>query len=113
MAADRRRKGLSRAAGDVSMRDKSRGKEEEKQVGSLDVKGFGVKPHVSLKWDAKRKRVISKREQIGLSWRHLRRFAEPSPRRPKILADTFDVPTGLFELENTEDVLSYEVIKLY
>lgn len=111
MAADQRRKGLNGAVADTSLRDKSRGK--KKQVGSLESNGLRVKPHVSLEWDASRKRVIARREQIGLSWRNLRRFAGLFPPRHKILADAFDVPAELFELENLEGVLSYEVIEFY
>lgn len=103
---------MNGAVEDISLRDKSRGK-KKKQVGSLESNGSGVKPHVSLEWEPNRRRVIAKREQIGLSWRNFRRFVEPPPRCHKILADAFDVPTGLFELENFEDVLSYEVIELH
>lgn len=111
MAADQRRKGLNGAVADTSLRDKSRRK--KKQVGLLQNNGFRVKPYVSLEWDASRKRVIAKREQIGLSWRNLRRFTEPLPHGHKILADAFDVPLELFELENLDGVLSYEVIESY
>ncbi|KAK4788873.1 hypothetical protein SAY86_020192 [Trapa natans] len=107
MAADQRRKGLNKAVD--SVRDKSWGRKKEKRVGSVDSKGFGVKPHVALQWDTSCSMVIAKREQIGLTWRHLRRFAEPPSHRPKILADAFDVPRELFELEDLESVLSYEV----
>ncbi|PKI37164.1 hypothetical protein CRG98_042445 [Punica granatum] len=107
MAADQRRKGLNGAAPDVSLREKPRGK--KKQAVSTESNGFRVKPRVSLEWDANRKRVVAKREQIGLSWRNLRPFVEPLPHGHKILADAFDVPTELFKLENIEDVLSHEV----
>ncbi|KAK4803041.1 hypothetical protein SAY86_001244 [Trapa natans] len=107
MAADQRRKGLNGDVADASLRDKSRGK--KKQMGSVESNGFRVKPHASLEWDASRRRVIARREQIGLSWRKLRRFAEPLPLGHKILADAFDVPLELFELENLGGVLSYEV----
>ncbi|XP_073296007.1 uncharacterized protein [Primulina huaijiensis] len=66
-------------------------------------------PTISLEWDNKKKSVVSKRDQIGISQRHWIPFIEPGPHSHIILADVFSVPQEIFELENLSEVLSYEV----
>ncbi|XP_073042281.1 uncharacterized protein [Primulina eburnea] len=64
---------------------------------------------ISLEWDNKKKSVVSKRDQIGISQRHWIPFIEPGPHSHNILADVFSVPQEIFELENLSEILSYEV----
>ncbi|XP_073118932.1 uncharacterized protein [Henckelia pumila] len=70
---------------------------------------LNMAPTISLEWDNKKKSVVSKRDQIGISQRHWIPFIEPGPHSHNILADVFSVPQEIFELENLSGVLSYEV----
>lgn len=68
-----------------------------------------MKTHISLAWDGNQKKVIAKREQVGLSWRNLRPFIDYFPHGHNTIADVYAVPKEIYELENLKDVLSYEV----
>ncbi|KAI3463151.1 hypothetical protein Pfo_019814 [Paulownia fortunei] len=75
----------------------------------LPQHGLSMRPNISLEWDNKKKSVVSKREQIGISRRHMIPFIKPSYRNDNILADVCCVPHEIFELENLCGVLSFEV----
>lgn len=66
--------------------------------------------HISLEWDINRSKVVSKKEQVGLSLRHLRQFVDYVPPRRSLLAQVCPVPRETFQLENLSEVLSSEVI---
>ncbi|KAF2301783.1 hypothetical protein GH714_029202 [Hevea brasiliensis] len=107
MAADHRRKRLngSSIAGCSSWEQyKNKKKKLESPKNKLNVKS-----HISLEWDGNRKKVVAKREQIGLSQNDLRAFVDPAPQHHNILADVLAIPQEIFEVDNLNDVLSYEV----
>ncbi|KAJ9189784.1 hypothetical protein P3X46_001038 [Hevea brasiliensis] len=107
MAADHRRKRLngSSIAGCSSWEQyKNKKKKLESPKNKLNVKS-----HISLEWDGNRKKVVAKREQIGLSQNDLRAFVDPAPQHHNILADVLAIPQEIFEVDNLNEVLSYEV----
>ena len=105
--ADQQKKQLSAASiAGCSSRQPSRAK--RKNLGSTQY-GLNMRSHISLDWDDNKKRVVSKREQIALSWRDLSPFINSVPHRPNILADILAIPPEIFELESLTDVLSFEV----
>ncbi|KAF8052654.1 hypothetical protein N665_1523s0010 [Sinapis alba] len=65
--------------------------------------------HITLEWDSNRSKVVSKKEQVGLSLRHLREFVDYVPPRRSLLAQVCPVPRETFQLENLSEVLSSEV----
>ncbi|KAG8643879.1 uncharacterized protein LOC110626337 isoform X2 [Manihot esculenta] len=107
MAADHRRKRLNGAstAGCSSWEKyKTKKKKLESPKNELNIKS-----HISLEWDGKRKEVVAKREQIGLSKTDLRAFIDSAPQHHKILADVTFIPQEIFVVENLNEFLSYEV----
>ncbi|XP_042047187.1 uncharacterized protein LOC121793053 [Salvia splendens] len=68
-----------------------------------------MRPKISLEWDSRQKSVVSRKEQIGFSKRHLIPFIEPGPRGHNVLADVVPIPSEIFDLDNLSEVLSYEV----
>ncbi|KAG8385031.1 hypothetical protein BUALT_Bualt04G0180600 [Buddleja alternifolia] len=107
MAADQRKKWVN-AASLVSCTSHEQFRVKRKKL-ELPQHGLNMRPNISLEWDNKKKGVVSKREQIGISRRHLIPFIEPGPHRHDVLADVFSVPQEVFELENLSEVLAYEV----
>ncbi|KAL0843064.1 hypothetical protein Bca101_016309 [Brassica carinata] len=106
MAADQRRKRISSAnVIGFSSREHYRAK-RKKLDGALRLRD-----HISLEWDdGNRSKVVSKREQVGISLRHLREFVDfVPPRRRSLLAQVCPVPRETFQLENLSEVLSTEV----
>lgn len=71
--------------------------------------GQNMRSHISLNWDANKRRVVAKREQIAINWRDLSPFINSVPHCPKILADILAIPPEIFELESLAEVLSFEV----
>lgn len=107
MAADQRRKRLLGASiRGSSSRQKHRMK--RKDFG-LPQNGSNMKSHISLEWDGNQKRVVAKREQIGISWRDVKTFCNPVLHHHNTLADVFDIPQEILKLENLTEVLSNEV----
>ncbi|KAK1569266.1 hypothetical protein Q3G72_034651 [Acer saccharum] len=72
-------------------------------------KGLSSNSHISLVWDGNQKKVVAKKEQIGISRRNLRPFLDSVSNSRSILADVFSIPRETFELEDLTEVLSYEV----
>ncbi|KAL4363105.1 hypothetical protein GQ457_04G033730 [Hibiscus cannabinus] len=107
MAADQRRKRLHGAsiAGCNSL-DRYRTKKKKLEPPRNDLNS---KCCISLEWDGNQKKVVAKREQIGLSRRHLRPFTESTTHYHRVLADVVTLPHENFELEDLTKVLSYEV----
>ncbi|XP_039042728.1 uncharacterized protein LOC120181713 isoform X2 [Hibiscus syriacus] len=111
MAADQQRKRLHGAsiAGCNSL---DRCKTKKKRL-KLELEpsrnDLNTKCCISLEWDGNQKKVVAKREQIGLSRRHLRPFTESTTHCHRVLADVLTLCPEIFELEDLTKVLSYEV----
>ncbi|CAN6703006.1 unnamed protein product [Malus baccata var. baccata] len=99
MAADQRRKGCN---------SREQHKAKKKNIGLLQDDS-DVNSHISLEWDGNQNMVVAKRDQIGISRRNLKPFFDFAFNSVNTLADVFAVPEGIYDLENLEDVLSYEV----
>jgi len=109
MAADQRRNRLNGASLEgCSSWEPYRTKKKKKSKHDLNAKSL-----ISLEWDGNRKKVIAKREQIGISQRDLRPFIDSVPQYHNLLADAFPVPREIFELKNLTEVLSNEVTITY
>lgn len=107
MAANQRRKRLSSAnVVGYSSREPYRVRKKNLALPHSDA---NLRSHITLVWDGSKRRVVSKREQIGISWRKLRPFVDLVSNEQTILADVFDVPREIFELEDLSEVLSLEV----
>nr|KJB70713.1 hypothetical protein B456_011G088500 [Gossypium raimondii]KJB70714.1 hypothetical protein B456_011G088500 [Gossypium raimondii]KJB70715.1 hypothetical protein B456_011G088500 [Gossypium raimondii] len=107
MAADRQRKRLNGASiAGCNFKDQYRTK--KKKLDSLQ-NDLNTKSCISLEWDGNQKKVVAKRDQIGLSWRHLRPFTDSTIHYHRVLADVLTLPHEIFDLENLTEVLSYEV----
>ncbi|CAN7005483.1 unnamed protein product [Brassica rapa subsp. trilocularis] len=108
MAADQRRKRMS-SANVIGFSSREHYRAKRKKIGSPDGALRLRDHHISLEWDGNRSRVVSKREQVGLSLRHLREFVDYVPPRRSLLAQVCHVPHETFTLENLSEVLSTEV----
>lgn len=110
MAADQQRKRLNGASiAGCNFKDQYRRK--KKKLESLQ-NDLNTKSCISLEWDGNQKQVVAKRDQIGLSWRHLRPFTDSTIHYHRVLADVLTLPLEIFDFENLTEVLSYEVISL-
>ncbi|ESQ41351.1 hypothetical protein EUTSA_v10012594mg [Eutrema salsugineum] len=107
MAADQRRKRMNNA-NVIGFSSREHYRAKRKKIGSPDG-ALRSGDHISLEWDGSRSKVISKREQVGLSLRHLREFVDYVPPRRNLLAQVCPVPHETFQLENLSEVLSNEV----
>ncbi|KAL5797298.1 hypothetical protein ACOSQ2_002118 [Xanthoceras sorbifolium] len=107
MAADQRRKRLngSSVAGCSSL-DQYRMKKRKLES---PQNGLNSNSHISLAWDGNQKKVVAKKEQIGISRRNIRPYFDSVSNSHSILADVFSIPQETFELEDLTEVLSYEV----
>uniref|UniRef100_A0A6N2MD37 DEUBAD domain-containing protein n=1 Tax=Salix viminalis TaxID=40686 RepID=A0A6N2MD37_SALVM len=104
MAADQRRKRRNGASlAGCSSLEPNRMKRKNKSKSDLNAKSL-----ISLEWDVNRKKVVAKREQIGIGQRDLMPFVDSVPHYHNPLADVFAVPREIFDLQNLEEVLSYE-----
>nr|XP_023909334.1 uncharacterized protein LOC112020991 [Quercus suber] len=107
MAADQRRKRLH-GASIIGSSSREQHKVKRKNLG-LPHNESNTKAHISLQWDGNQKRVVAKREQIGVSRRDLRPFNGSVPEHHNTIADVFAIPQEIFELEDLTEVLSHEV----
>ncbi|KAI9084027.1 hypothetical protein K1719_034023 [Acacia pycnantha] len=107
MAADQRRKRLS-GASIVGYGSREQGRHKRRNLGMVQ-NDLSMKSHISVEWDANQKRVVAKREQIGISWRQTKPLVNSIPSGHNILADVFPVPEEIFDLDTLSKVLSYEV----
>ncbi|XP_048233797.1 uncharacterized protein LOC8273091 isoform X4 [Ricinus communis] len=111
MVADHRRKrlnGVSIAGCSSWEQYKTKKKKLESPKNELNTKS-----HISLEWDGNKRRVVAKREQIGLRQKDLREFVDPSPQCHSFLADVLAIPQEIFEVDNLTEILSYEVWKTH
>ncbi|GAB2229833.1 hypothetical protein Drorol1_Dr00014089 [Drosera rotundifolia] len=107
MGADHRKQRLNSTGDfDHGLKDHHRAKKK-----NLVSQYHDLNPHISLKFDADGKMVIAKREQIGISWRHLDPFVSSSSHRKSALADVVAIPNGLFDPNNLKELVSYEAWK--
>lgn len=111
MAADQRRKRMN-SANVIGFSSREHYRAKRKKIGSPDG-ALRSGDHISLEWDRNRSKVVSKREQVGLSLRHLREFVDVVPSRRNLLAQVCPVPHETFQLENLSEVLSNEVIQCF
>lgn len=105
MAADQRRKRVN-GASSIGYGSREQQRTKRKNLGLVQN---DMRSHVSVEWDGNQKRVVAKREQIGISWRQMKPFVSYVSNDHKVLADAFTVPHEIFELDNLSEVLSYEV----
>ena len=108
MAADQRKKKRVNAANLVGCTSHEKYRVNRKKL-RVQQHDLNMRPNISLEWDGRRKSVVSRKDQIGFSKRHLIPFIEPGSRGRSILADVVPIPTEIFELDNLSDVLSSEV----
>ncbi|XP_062105316.1 uncharacterized protein LOC133816970 [Humulus lupulus] len=107
MAADQWRKRLH-STNIVGCYGREQHRTKRKNTG-LSQYDSNIRSHISLEWDGNHKRVIARKEQIGINWRDLKPFFGSSPHGSNIIADVCAVPPEIYELENIKEVLSYEV----
>lgn len=110
MAAGQQKKRLNAACVvSCNFQEQHRGKKEKSSECSHNA--LNIRSHISLEWDDTQKRVMAKREQIGMSWRDMSAFISSVTCCQMGLADVFPVPQEIFELKNLNMVLTYEVWK--
>lgn len=110
MAADQRRKRINGASiVGYGSREHHRTKRKNSGQGQNDL---NLRSHISVEWDSNQKRVVAKREQIGISRRQMKPFVNFVSNDHKVLADVFTMPQEIFSLDNLSEVLSYEVGKV-
>ncbi|KAE9619776.1 putative nuclear factor related to kappa-B-binding protein [Lupinus albus] len=111
MAADQRRKRLN-GANIMGYGYREQHRTKRQNLGPVQ-NDLSMKSHVAVEWDANQKTVVAKREQIGISWRHMKPFASSASKDHNVLADVFTIPEEIFDLDNLSEVLSYEVWKTH
>ncbi|KAH1151473.1 hypothetical protein GYH30_045132 [Glycine max] len=111
MAADQRRKRVN-GANIAGYGSREQHRIKRKNLG-LVQNDLNMRPHISVEWDDNHKKVVAKREQIGISWRQMKPFINSVSNDHKILADVFSVPQEIFDLDNLSEVLSFEVWKTH
>ncbi|KAI0511451.1 hypothetical protein KFK09_012081 [Dendrobium nobile] len=102
MAAGQQRKRLA-----SSNLHELKGKKKKKLDSSDYI--LNLRSHVHLQWDEVQKRVVAKREQIGITWKDLSPYVDSVPKIHSGLADVFSFPKEVFDLDNLMEVLSHEV----
>ncbi|XP_044466407.1 uncharacterized protein LOC123196438 isoform X2 [Mangifera indica] len=107
MAADQRRKRVNGAS--VTGFSSLKQYRMKKRKLESPHKGLNSKSHISLEWDRNKKKVVAKKDQIGITRRNLRPFIDSVPGSHNALADVLSIPRDIFELENLGEVLSYQV----
>ncbi|XP_020231542.1 uncharacterized protein LOC109812084 isoform X2 [Cajanus cajan] len=111
MAADQRRKRVN-GANVVGYGSREQHRIKRKNLG-LVQNDLNMRSHISVEWDGNQKRVVAKREQIGISRRQMKPFINVVSNDHKVLADVITVPQEIFDLDNLSEVLSYEVWKTH
>ncbi|PHT57131.1 hypothetical protein CQW23_05617 [Capsicum baccatum] len=110
MVADQSKKRLRADSNiDSSLDPHGLKKKKKKKKQGLTRYNVKLKSNVSLIWDDKKRRVLAKKEQIGISHRDLAPFLDSLSHHHNILADVFTLPHETFELKNLSEVLSHKV----
>lgn len=109
MVADQSKKRLRADSNIDSSLDPHGLKKKKKKKQGLTRYKLKLKSNVSLIWDDKKRRVLAKKEQIGISHRDLAPFLDSLSHHQNILADVFTLPHETFELKNLSEVLSHKV----
>lgn len=107
MAADQRRKRLNGAIAAGGSALEQYGTKKRKLESAQN--GLNSKTHISLQWDGKGKKVVARKEQVGINRRNFKQYDNFVPSSCNVLADVVLVPKEAFELENLTGVLSHEV----
>ncbi|CAN4079039.1 unnamed protein product [Withania somnifera] len=107
MVAEQWKKRL-RAASSIDCSLDSHGLKKKTKQG-LARYNLKLRSNVSLVWDDKKRRVLAKKEQIGISRRDLAPFLDSLSHHHSILADVFTLPRETFQLKNLSEVLSHKV----
>ncbi|KAL3379047.1 hypothetical protein AABB24_004791 [Solanum stoloniferum] len=107
MVADQWKKRL-RAINNIDCPLDRHGLKKKKKQG-LARYNLKLRSNVSLVWDDKKRCVLAKKEQIGISQRELTPFLDSLSHHHSILADVFTLPHETFELNNLSEVLSHKV----
>nr|XP_019068117.1 uncharacterized protein LOC101257819 isoform X6 [Solanum lycopersicum] len=108
MVADQWKKRL-RAINNTDCHLEPHGLKKKKKKQGLAGYNLKLRSNVSLVWDDKKRCVLAKKEQIGISQRELSPFLDSISHHHSILADVFTLPHETFELNNLSDVLSHKV----
>ncbi|XP_068665767.1 uncharacterized protein [Aristolochia californica] len=95
----------------MMLQEQYRSKRKKKHESSLNV--LNMRPHISLEWDDSRNRAVAKREQIGITLRHMAPYMDSIPLSHAGLADVICIPQEVFRLENLCEVLSVQVFDQY
>ncbi|KAG9447241.1 hypothetical protein H6P81_013369 [Aristolochia fimbriata] len=107
MAAGQQKKRLS--ASNVlscNLQEQYRAKKKKKHESPQNV--LNMTPHISLEWDDGQNRAVAKKEQIGITMRHMAPYMDSIPLHAG-LADVICIPQEIFGLENLSEVLSCQV----
>lgn len=107
MVADQWKKRL-RAASTVDYYSQEPHRLKKKKQG-LERCGLKLRSNIALAWDDRKRCVLAKKEQIGISWRELTPLLDYLPHNRSILADVYTLPNEIFEFENLSEVLSHKV----
>ncbi|XP_049346610.1 uncharacterized protein LOC125811145 isoform X7 [Solanum verrucosum] len=108
MVADQWKKRL-RAINNIDCPLDRHGLKKKKKKQGLARYNLKLRSNVSLVWDDKKRCVLAKKEQIGISQRELTPFLDSLSHHHSILADVFTLPHETFELNNLSEVLSHKV----
>ncbi|KAK9064693.1 hypothetical protein SSX86_016075 [Deinandra increscens subsp. villosa] len=105
MAADKLNK-RSKVSNDIRHTSWEMQKVKKKKYPHFDL---NTKSRISLEWDDKKERVVSKKDQIGIAHRELIPFLPFVAHHQNVIGDVFAAPPELFELTDLTGLLSYEV----
>lgn len=81
-------------------------KAKKKKYSHYDL---NTKSSISLEWDDKKEQVVPKKQQISIARRELTPFLPLVGNYQSVIGDVFAVPPELFELNNLNGLLSFEV----
>lgn len=72
---------------------------------------WSLQPHPSLDFDAHRQKIVSQKNQVAVSRRHLSLYLHWKKNDSFTVADVIEVPPELFQLKDLKDILNVEVWK--
>ncbi|KAK1272027.1 hypothetical protein QJS04_geneDACA020995 [Acorus gramineus] len=107
MAAGQPKKRLNSV--DVKEQCREKRKKKVETCGNI----LKMRSHIFLKWDEIQETAVARRDQVGIAWRDIAPFIDPISEANSVLADVFPIPQEIFDLENIDGVLLYEVWETY